>query len=176
MRVLVVYATAYGATKGIAERIADTLRERGLTADLFSADDPDLRELDLADYEGFVIGSAIHAGSWLKSAVEFVRDNRDILAVRPVWLFSSGPIGERAVGAPQPDPKQIDEFRGALEVKDHVVFGGAFDPNTADLSRASWLERQVVARLLPSGDYRNWEDISAWASRIAWKLDPVLVP
>jgi menaquinone-dependent protoporphyrinogen oxidase len=174
MRVLVVYATSYGATKGIAEKIAETLRDGALEVDLRSADE-DYTWLAKDNFDAFVIGSAIHAGGWIGSGVDFVRGNVDVLATRPTWLFSSGPVGDKALTEPQPDPRQIAEFRRSLDVRDHVVFGGAFDPATADLSRVNWLERQVVAHLLPQGDYRDWDHIATWAKAIAEELSSVAV-
>ena len=165
MRALVVYASAYGSTKGIAERIAETLRAEQYEVELASVDEPILIEKD--HYDAFVIGSAIHAGRWLKSGIEFVRRNRDVLQAAPVWLFSSGPVGDKAVDEPQPEPKGIDEMRDVLDVRDHMVFGGAFDPETADLERANWIEKQFATHFIPAGDWRNWEDIEAWAMRIA---------
>jgi menaquinone-dependent protoporphyrinogen oxidase len=104
----------------------------------------------------------------LAEAGHRVRSNSARLDGAPVWLFSSGPIGDKAVAAPQPDPKEIDEIRDLIDVRDHVVFGGAFDPETADFERVSWLERQMVTHLpLPTGDWRNWHDIEAWATQIA---------
>ncbi len=172
MRVLVAYATHYGATKGIAERISETLRRHDLDVDLHNVDE--LGKPAGVDYDAFVIGSAIHAGGWLKDAVEFVRANEPVLATRPTWLFSSGPIGDRAVAAPQPDPRQIEEFRRSLDVQGHIVFGGAFDPKTADMARANWLERQIATHLFPVGDYRNWEQIEEWAAAIAEELTSVV--
>ena len=174
MRVLVVYATHYGATKGIAEKIAETLRDQHLAVVLRSADD-DFSRLPEEDFDAFVIGSAIHAGGWIGSGVDFVRNNVVTLATRPTWLFSSGPIGDKSEGQPQPDPKQIAEFRRTLNVKGHFVFGGAFDPATADLSRVNWLERQFASHVLPVGDWRNWDQIAAWANAIAVELSAVPV-
>jgi menaquinone-dependent protoporphyrinogen oxidase len=165
MRVLVVYASAYGATKGIAERIANTIRGEQLEVDLHPADDP--IRLDAATYDAFVIGSAVHAGHWLKSATRFVQAHEQVLKEAPVWLFSSGPIGDKSIGEPQPDPRDIDDIRDVLNVRDHVVFGGAFDPTTADLERVGWIERQFSTHFLPVGDWRNWEDIENWSRQIA---------
>jgi menaquinone-dependent protoporphyrinogen oxidase len=173
MSVLVVYASHYGATKGIADRIATKLREESLEVDLKSAED-DFADLEESSYDAFVVGSAIHAGRWIGQAVDFVHDNADVLAHRPVWLFSSGPIGDKAAGQPQPDPKQIPELRRILDVRDHVVFGGAFDPATADMSRANWLEKQF-SHVFPVGDWRDWEKIEAWATAIAHELQAVPV-
>ena len=174
MRVLVVYASHYGATKGIAERIAETLREEQLEVDLKSADE-DFRHLADEEYDGYVSGSAIHAGRWLKSATDFVRTHLVTLSRQPSWLFSSGPIGEKYVHQPQPDPKEIPELRRDLDVREHVVFAGAFDPATADLSRANWIEKQFVNRFMPVGDFRDWPAIEAWARRVARELSAVPV-
>jgi menaquinone-dependent protoporphyrinogen oxidase len=174
MRVLVVYASHYGATKGIAERIAETLRDEQLEVNLKSAED-DFFDLADKEYDAFVIGSAIHAGRWLKPAVDFVHDHLPTLARRPSWLFSSGPIGEKYVHEPQPDPKDIADLRRILDVQDHVVFAGAYDPQTADLSRASWLEKQFVNHFMPVGDFRDWPAIEAWTRRIARELSAVPV-
>jgi menaquinone-dependent protoporphyrinogen oxidase len=177
MRALVVYASSYGATKGIAERVAQTIRDEHVDVDLISADEQLLFEP--AGYDAVVIGSAIHAGHWLKPAIAWVRSNRPLLKGAPVWLFSSGPIGDKAAGQPQPDPRDIDEVRDLVHVRDHVVFGGAFDPETADLERTSWLEKQIATRFLPVGDWRNWEEIEAWSRNIVGTLktqkEPVLV-
>jgi menaquinone-dependent protoporphyrinogen IX oxidase len=50
------------------------------------ADDP-------VGYDAAVIGSAAYYFHWMKPATEFVCRNRDTLTSRPVWLFSSGPLG-----------------------------------------------------------------------------------
>jgi menaquinone-dependent protoporphyrinogen oxidase len=168
MRVLVAYATHFGATKGIAEKIAESIRGEGLTVDLKSVDE--IQETD-GGYDAFVVGSAVHAGHWLKPAAEFVERNADVLGTRPVWLFSSGPIGEKYVHAPQPDPKEVARFRELLEPRDHVVFAGAFDREVAK-DQGSWLDR-TVGRFIPEGDFRDWPQIERWARTIARDLTPV---
>ena len=45
-------------------------------------------------FDAVVLGSAVYAGHWLKPARGLVERSRDALAARPVWLFSSGPIGD----------------------------------------------------------------------------------
>jgi menaquinone-dependent protoporphyrinogen oxidase len=167
VRVLVVHASQFGATQGIAEYVGEVLRKHGVEAVVAAArDDPG--ELDT--YDAFVIGSAIHAGHWLPPAMEFVRRRRSALAARPVWIFSSGPIGDRAVAAPQPDPKDLGEIRRSIEPREHRIFAGAFDRATADFSDLGLIERTVVKRFLPDGDYRDWADIRAWTEGIAHAL------
>ena len=91
MTVLVAYASKHGSTQGIAERITEKLRQLGKEVEAQPMDAVE----DTGSYEAFVIGSAIYFGSWLKEATEWVRRNKAILAGRPVWLFSSGPLGAR---------------------------------------------------------------------------------
>ena len=75
MTTLVGYASRYGATRGIAERIADTLASLGHPAQAR----PVQAIGDLARYDAYVIGSAAYMGSWLREAREFVRINQKLL-------------------------------------------------------------------------------------------------
>jgi menaquinone-dependent protoporphyrinogen oxidase len=86
-QVLVAYATKYGATGEIAEKIGQVLRQAGLDADVLPVE----QVSDLTPYKGVVLGSAVYIGRWRKEAVKFLRTNEKMLAERLVWLFSSGP-------------------------------------------------------------------------------------
>jgi len=81
-KVLVVYATKYGSTAEIAERIGQVLREAGLGADVQPAD----RVGDLGSYDAVVLGSAVYVGQWRKEAAKFLEVNEATLARTPVWL------------------------------------------------------------------------------------------
>ena len=89
MRVLVAYASKHGSTQGMAGSLVDRLRERGVGAETASVDEID----DLRGYDVVVVASAIRAGAWMKSAVDFADRNRRALERVPVWLFGSGPPG-----------------------------------------------------------------------------------
>lgn len=167
-RVLVVCASRFGSTRAIAERIAATIEAAGPTVDVRPADAPG--EID--GFGAFVIGSSIEAGHWLPAAAEFAERHRDTLAAHPVWLFSSGPLGDQEALAPQPDPTEVATFRYSLAARDHRVFGGAYDRSTADFSGMGLAERVLVRRMMPSGDWRDWPAIEAWARGIADELGP----
>jgi menaquinone-dependent protoporphyrinogen oxidase len=132
MPVLVAYASKHGATQGIAGRIAASLRTAGCTVEVRSVNDAG----DLAAYDAFVIGSATYEFHWRKEATEFVRSNTKLLAARPVWLFSSGPLGTEPADTNGRDlrtvtvPKEIPEFTEALHPRGHHVFFGALDPQS----------------------------------------------
>jgi menaquinone-dependent protoporphyrinogen oxidase len=165
MNVLVAYGSKHGATKGIAERIAAQLRAEGQQA----AAQPVEAVGDLGGYDAFVIGSAVYADRWTREATEFVQRHRAMLASRPVWLFSSGPIGTMATRHEPVEPKGVTAIRRALSPQDHRVFFGAWDRSKLDRSKLGFAER-IVAKRLPQGDFRDWAAIEAWADGIAREL------
>ena len=64
MKLLVTYASKYGSTAEIAEVIGKELRKRSYAVDVKPADQVNRPE----SYDGFVIGSGLYAGSWMKPA------------------------------------------------------------------------------------------------------------
>ena len=183
-KVLVVYGSRHGGTRGIAERIGEVLRTEGLEADVAAADQ--VRDVRAAD--AFVVGSGVYMGSWLKEAVDFIAKNEATLASRPLWLFSSGPLPGSSASKSADDPladalgpeegpgsggrKKIAELSAATHPRDHHVFLGAFDPKDAPRAMSERLVRMMPASkdLLPAGDFRDWEAIEAWARGIAATL------
>jgi menaquinone-dependent protoporphyrinogen oxidase len=156
--ILVAYASKHGSTAGIAEAIATRLRERGKEAEARSVGD--LAEIH--DPEAVVLGSAVYAGSWMKDAVAWAEAHADALAETPVWLFTSGPLGEEVQDAEE-QPRQLPALREALDPREHRVFFGALDKE-----QLGFAERMIVKAVkAPDGDYRDWDAISAWADEIA---------
>ena len=158
MTVLVAYASKHGSTEGIARAIADRLSELGVSADVQTVSHVE----DLGEHDAVVLGSAVYAGSWMKEAVEFVHRHAEQLAERPVWLFSSGPLGEE-VQDDEEQPRQLQELRGLTGPIGHRIFFGALDR-----SKLGFGERMIVKAVhAPDGDFRDWDAIRAWADGIA---------
>lgn len=164
-KVLVAYATKYGATAGIAEKIGHVLQEAGLQAQVLPVE----QVHDLAPYGAVVLGSAVYVGQWRKEAAAFLKAQEEALAQRPVWLFSSGPLGE---GDPVQlmkgwrFPEDLQPIADRIGPRDIAFFHGALDPGKLSLG-----ERLLLRALkAPAGDYRDWKAISAWASSIAEAL------
>jgi len=168
MSILVAYASKHGATGGIAERIAETLRAAGCEVEV----KPVQTAGDLTSYDAFIIGSAVFMFHWMKAASKFVRRNRAILASRPVWLFSSGPVGTETTDDEGRDlrsvsgPRELPELTQALNPHDHHVFFGAIDRSNL---RTGLIER-MSAKWFPEGDFRDRQEIDAWAAAIADEL------
>ena len=170
--ILVAYSSKHGATREIAERIAENLREAGQDADARP-----VREAgDLGDYEGFVLGSAVYMGHWLKDATGFVRSNQDLLAQRPVWLFSSGPLGTEATDAKGVDlhtaaePRELSEFQEVIHPREHRVFFGVLDPGRLSFAERSLRKLPAARSILPEGDFRDWDEIQEWTYGIAQEM------
>lgn len=173
MKVLVAYASRHGATRGIAERIAQTIRQAGHEVDLEPVEKVDRAE----QYEAFVIGSAAYMFHWLKDATQFVHRHHTLLASRPTWLFSSGPIGPETVDKNGRDvlettrPREFAEFGETVKARDMRVFFGAFDPDAPPVGIAEKVMALTPARrAMPAGDFRDWPQIEAWADGIARAL------
>jgi len=172
MTVLVVYASRHGATGQIAARVAVTLTAAGQPADARAAEDVG----DVAGYDAFVVGASVYYGHWHKAAAEFIRAHQGLLVDRPVWLFSSGPLGTETADAQGHDPREaaapeeLDELREATGARGHRVFFGALDPDSLTLAQRTLRRLPAGRALLPEGDFRDWEDIDAWAGAIAREL------
>jgi menaquinone-dependent protoporphyrinogen oxidase len=165
LKVLVAYATKYGATAEIAEKIGEVLRQAGLNADVLDVE----RASDPASYQGVVLGSAVYMGQWRKEAAAFLQANEQKLVGKPTWLFSSGPTGE---GDPVElmkgfrFPADLQPIADRVQPRDIAFFHGELDTK-----KLSFGEKMVVKGIkAPLGDFRDWQSITAWATAIAEAL------
>jgi menaquinone-dependent protoporphyrinogen oxidase len=167
-KVLVAYASKYGATKEIAEKIGLVLKDAGFSVDVLPAE----KVPDVSSYKAVVLGSAVYIGGWRRQAARFLRVNEKTLAERPLWLFSSGPTGP---GDPVElvqgwrFPKALQHIADRVKPLDIALFqGAAFPEKLSGIGR--WLMKKVKA---PLGDFRDWNAITAWAGTIAAKLQQI---
>lgn len=172
MSILVAYASRYGATQGIAERIAQVLSDQGMPAEARPAQSV----VDPERYDAFVVGSALYMFHWQKDALRFVRQHHAVLARKPVWLFSSGPLGTETVDATGKDvrdsagPQELEELRSATGAREHRVFFGALDVRKLRGVHRVMTALPASKKLFIEGDFRDWGEIDAWAVEIARAL------
>lgn len=162
MTVLVTAASKHGATTGIADAVAEGLERRGVVARSL----PPEAVAGLDGYEAVVVGSAIYMGHWLDDAKDFVATHATPLAALPVWLFSSGPLGEPGHLKPEEPPVDAAPMVEATGALDHRIFAGKLDK-----SKLKFTERAMAAAVkAPEGDFRDWDAIDGWAGEIAARL------
>ena len=172
MKVLVAYASKYGATEGIAQRIGETLTGRGLEVDVRRCTDLE----EASGYDAYVVGSATYEFNWRKAARRFVKRNAEELAARPTWLFASGPVGSEAVDKDGNDvlkgaePKQFAQYEELIHPRGTQVFRGAYDHDKIRGADRLIVWMPAIRDIMPEGDYREWDAIDAWASTIASEL------
>jgi menaquinone-dependent protoporphyrinogen oxidase len=160
MTVLVTAASKHGATAEIAESIALSLASHGAAAEYLPVHDVAAVE----HYAAVVIGSAVYAGHWLPEAKAFVEHHGEALRQRPIWIFSSGPVGE----PPKPEelPVDVAAMLSATGAREHRLFCGRLDRQLLGFA-----ERSIVRLVRAAeGDYRDWSAIADWAGSIAVAL------
>ncbi len=165
LKVLVSAASEHGATAEIAKALGQALSEHGFVVSVIPPD-----EVGSVDgYDAVVIGSAVYVGRWLSPAKELVNRCRDALASRPVWLFSSGPVGDpsgKLAKAMDQEPTDVAAMRSMIHARDHRMFAGKLDRKVLSLPQRASL---LVFRGL-EGDFRDWAGIRQWADSIAQEL------
>lgn len=164
-KILVIYASKYGATAEIAERIGQTLVDQGLACSVLPAQDVQ----GLNAYHAVVLGSAVYMGQWRKEARQFLKRHQQELSQRKVWLFSTGPTGDGEAEELLHGwvlPKSLQPIVDSIGVQEIAVFHGNIQVERLN-SFEKWILKKVHAA---SGDFRDWQAITAWAESIAQAL------
>ncbi|MEW1734513.1 flavodoxin domain-containing protein [Nocardia beijingensis] len=165
--IAVVYATAQGSTRDIAEFIGTELSSRDAIVELADID----HAPELSNFDTIVLGSAVHNMKLLPSVTDYVHAHRDELVEKDVWLFSvglapalRGPISRRLGRLV---PKKIAGLRDSVRAHDYRAFAGRYDSDGISL------RTRVLYRLLGKGRYgdlRDWATVRSWTDTIARSL------
>lgn len=161
MKILVTVASKHGSTAEIGSAIAAALREEGHDVEVLAPK----AVRDITPYDAVILGSGVYAGRWIGSAKEFAEVHALELRALPLWLVSSGPLGEtpKPVEEP-PDAKKMVEL---LNPREHRIFAGALAKEEMGFG-----ERTIISMVkAPYGDYRDWDEITTWAREIGQELN-----
>lgn len=155
-KVLVAYASKCGSTGEVAQAIAQTLCERGMTVDVRRVDEVS----DVEAYDAFVVGSAIRMGSWLGEAKRFVETNVATLNAAPTAFFTVHMLN-------LDDSEESRAARAAYVAPVHAIVqpqAEAFFAGKLDLDRMSFVDRMISKMMKATNeDKRDWAAIEAWA-------------
>lgn len=160
IKVLVTAASRHGATTEVAASIGAVLQAAGLDVHVLHPSEV----TGLNGWDAAVIGSAVYVGRWLDPVKELVEREKVALSRIPVWLFSSGPLGDPL--KPAEVPADARHLAGLVGAREHHVFAGF-----VDRKRLGFGEKAIMAAVrAPEGDFRQWPEIEAWAIGIARAL------
>jgi menaquinone-dependent protoporphyrinogen oxidase len=166
MKILVTVASRHGATREIAENIATAagtaLIDAGVRSQIETRDAGLVTSVD--GFDAVILGSAVYMGHWLEAAAKLAETFVDEFRGLPVWVFSSGPVGDRDQQADE--PSGVADVVMRLGARGHRLFGGKIDRHVLRLP-----DRAMVAALrVKDGDYRDWPSIRAWGREIGSAL------
>jgi menaquinone-dependent protoporphyrinogen oxidase len=160
MKVLVTAGSRHGATAEIATAIARAIEQAGYEVD----QRPPEGVWSIEPYDAVVIGSAVYAGRWLDAPKRLIEREAVALRSKPVWLFSSGPVGDPAL--PGGDPPDVAKLTELIHPIGHRVFAGRLDRGDLGV-----IEKAIVRVVkAPDGDFRSFPEIETWCGAIVRTL------
>ncbi len=173
-KILIVYGTRFGATEGVAIKIAEIFRDNDVLADVVDLEErSDFDNFD--GYDGLIIGSSIKIGQWTRHVKNFVRNMR--LEIQKFdgtvgfYVCSAyAAIAEQYAKVKEEYiPDKLTEFDVSIDYYD--AFGGIID--FSESSRMGWLEKKIMklAGKQATGvpveseytDLRDWDQIEKFA-------------
>lgn len=170
---LIAYGTSEGQTAKVAERIAETISERG--HDVTTLDVSGGGEHDVAAFDAVLVGSSIHVGKHQPAVAEFVTDHGAALSERPTGFF------QVSLSSATDDEERRAE---AASYADTFVEETGFEPDRIGLfggalrySKYGFLKRMMLKRIAAeaTGDtdtsqdyeYTDWAEVEAFAADFA---------
>ncbi len=162
MKVLVAVGSKYGATREVAQRIAEDIEGHGFEVDLQDACDVQ----GIHYYEAVILGSAVYGGLWRRDASYLVKEHLAELKDKDVWLFS---VGMETVVEPGQPLDEADGFAKDIGAHDHARFPGALDWDKLNVG-----EKALIKVLNPpKGDFRDFSAVRDWAEEVAAQLEAI---
>ncbi len=163
-RVLIAYATRAGSTAEIAVKIGETLSKQNRSVDVL----PVAKVGDLSSYRAVILGSAIRMGSVLPEVLKFVQNNQAALQQKSfspfvvcMTLVDDTAANHATVSA------YLDPLRTLVKPASEGLFAGVLAPGKVKL-----IERLIMSAMkVPVGDFRKWDQITAWADGLSASLN-----
>lgn len=162
-RVLVTYATKSGSTFEVAEKIGHVIKEKGYEVDVFPVKGAE----EVKYYDAIIVGSGIRAGRLYSDVIDFVKRHRNELMNIPIAYFiNSLTMSVETEKNRATAEGYLDPLKKIVSPKEIAVFAGRLHMKKIPPHLRLLLKMMKVKE----GDYRKWDQISAWAESLPKKL------
>jgi menaquinone-dependent protoporphyrinogen IX oxidase len=180
-KVLVLYGTRYGTTKGISDEIEKLIKEKGIATESYNLKENPLKKIPpLKNYNGVLLGTGIMMGRWTKAFKNFVKKRKsEINEIQDNIGFyvCCGEASEKSKINTAIN-KYITLKLEDLGLNPALVdaFGGAYD--LTEGSAITGMMRKIVIGIMkdeygvpdPEGklhDFRDWDQIKDFAVKFS---------
>jgi menaquinone-dependent protoporphyrinogen oxidase len=162
-RVLVVYASRFGSTAGVAEAVAGTLRDSGFDVDVH----PATVAPPATGYDAIVVGSAIYNTRWMPAATAYIKTHAEEINSLPSAYFQ---VCLSILNASGRKRKIIDSWMEPANRLAPPIAAATF-PGALYRSKIAGGQRLLVwLSRIEDGDYRDWEAVRGWSESLAHTL------
>ena len=164
--VLIAYASKYGSTREVAEKIGEVVREEGMNADV--RDVKTVKKMD--GYRAVILGGPVIMNKLRPAVVKLAEKHRKALQDIPVAYFTLGVtmktdnLENRVQATKYMEP--LCEIREPVSLG---LFAGKVDyASIGPLFR--WSFQKDTSGMLNEGDFRDWNVIEQWARNLTQML------
>jgi menaquinone-dependent protoporphyrinogen oxidase len=185
--ILVLYATREGQTRKIADHVAESLRAKGLLAEVRNA--AEIREpFNVESFGASVIAASVHGGHHEREITTFVQKHREALAQMPSAFLSVSLSEAGAEDLNASAEKRAQASAAAQQMLDSFLHETGFRPNIAKpiagalvYSKYGPIVRLVMKRIAKSMggptdvsrdyEYTHWPTLDHYMGEFVASLD-----
>jgi len=180
-KLVIFYGTRFGGTVGIAQKIAEVLTEKGFEVLIHNTKEIDNpKKIFEKEFDGIILGSGIQIGAWTSKMKQFIIDYQQHIVEESVKLgmFVSCGTAFTEEGTIKACTEYVDDFSMKLGLKPVITaaFGGIYD--FSKKSKHGMIKKKLLQSIVKKespgkfelndvNDFRNWEEIVAFAEKFA---------
>lgn len=176
-KALIAYASRYGSTQEIAQKMAEILQQENIEVELFNLSNTKSKDWPkLEGFNGILVGSGIRIGKWKKEGKKFLKHVKLSDFSNPVGVFVS--CGD----ANEPDKREEAKNKYVIKIIEKVginvsqfeAFGGMIDL-TDESQYGKIMKKMLLAAAkddpnLIAGeknDGRDWNEIESFTKKFS---------
>lgn len=169
-KILIIYSTTDGHTRGICERLQDIAAEQHNVSLVAMAEQPGI---DISPFDKVVIGASIRYGKHQQEVFDFIARNQQSLESKPSAFFSVNVVARKPEkNTPETNP-YLQKFlkKIAWQPKNLAVFAGKIDyPKYGPVDRTMirfimWMTKGPTDPTL-TVEFTDWDKVEEFGRRI----------